>query len=153
MQIYEPENLKDQFRDLRHLQDISVVPILDRIIERLLEDLKEDPTKYGVSGVRNISQIPHSMDFSCNLIVGKEILTMTMHRLNLSLINEDPNWWMTFKIRLDGNEQLCDKVFSRFREFIGELDSKTLKEEATNILTKGKTYNLNGEMYNFYLDI
>lgn len=152
MKVYEPRDLKEQFRDLMLLQDISVIPIMDRAIEKFLKDIKEDPEKYGVSGV-SFFQIPHSMDISYNLIGGEEKLTIVIQKMNLSFIREDPNWWMGFKVRIEGSEELCSKIFSDLKEFIGQLNLKALKEEATVILTKGKTYNLNGEMYNFYLDI
>jgi len=151
MLVYEPKNLREQIRELRHLQDFSVIPILDRIVERFVKDLYEDSSKYNASAIRAIQTSENNVSF--NVIIGKEILTLTIYRTNINSINEDPNWWMRFKIKLNGKEELCSRFIGLFKEFVGQQNFRELKDEATSVLTKGKTYNLNNEMYNFYLDI
>ena len=152
MPDYEARNLKEQFVEIRHLQDFSVIPLLDRIMDKLVIDIKNDPSKYAASSF-DIEKSQDDLKIVFKLAVNRKSVKMIFHRTNLDALNENNVWWMTYKMKIEGEEETCKIFLERIKDFIAKQKLNNLKAEAVEKLRKWKTYRLNGEMYNFYLDI
>lgn len=159
MQIYEPKNLKKQFKQLERLSDFVLIPIFDRVINYFLSDLNHDLPKYGVSDYKQLPKqfIKYSEGLwglvgdKYHLVVDGKIISMTTFITDINAKDYDELWWMIYKIVFEGNDEGVNKLFERFKRFVGQQNLDELIKAAEEELQKGKTECLSRDIYDFYL--
>ena len=156
MQTFEPTNLKEQFGQLERLHDFTLIPIFDRVTDYFLSDLNHNPSKYDVSDGRGMEQPGEGLwryvNSGYNLVVDGKIVSMTVRRTNIDVVDDDEYLWMVNRVEFDGNKEGTNKLCGHFKRFIGQQKLDELIKAATEELQKGKTYHLSQEMCGFYLN-
>ena len=148
MHTYIPKNLREQFPQLRDLQDLTLFPILDIAFN---EWLKQIPDSVVSDIKRQSKQDYFSPHDSYNCVVDGKIVQVNVSGSDIDVCDEDEFWYMNSEVSFDGDEVASRRLFERFSEFVGKQRLESLVSKSKEELEKGKTYHLSSEMRDFYL--
>ena len=148
MQTYTPKNLREQFPQLKDLQDLTLFPILEVTFSKWLKEVPD-------SVVSDIKRLPKHDCFSPHnsytCVVNGKIVQVNVSGSDIDVCDEDEFWYMNSRISFDGDEVASKKLFERFSDFVGKQRLEGLVSMSKIELEKGKTYHLSPEMCKFYL--
>ncbi|GEM_PF-1899687 len=148
MHTYAPKNLKEQFPQLKDLQDLTLSPILEIVFNEWLKQMPD-------SAVSDIKELPKQDYFSPNsyyhCVVDGKIIQMNVFGRDIDVCDEDESWHMVSEVSFGGDEVASKQLFEKFDDFIGRQRLEELVSLSKRELEKGKTYHLSSEMRDFYL--
>lgn len=148
MYTYTPKNLREQFPELKGLQDLTLFPILDVAFNKWIEQIPDSVATDMKKLPKNNYFSPHE-SYGC--VVDSKLVQVNVSGSDIDVCDEEEFWFMYSRISFDGDELASKRLFERFSEFIGRQKLEELVVMSKTELEKGKTYHLSPETCSFYL--
>lgn len=156
---YRPKNLVDSFNRLKRVNEFTLIPLFDTVIDRFVAKVKKNPQMYGVTDIEKIkhtSGLWSSAGTEYNLVVDGRIISLRIYYTDIKPCeefgDEDEFFYMQSSILFSGQKEAKDaveKIFEKFRIFVGEQD---LIELITCATEKLKGQHITSSASKFYFD-
>jgi len=142
-EVYNIPSLKEQFRQLKNMNDFILTPLLACFFYRWIDNLPDEL----ITDIRKESR-ERNEAFYC-AVEGK-IVKIDVQGRDIDVEDADESWFMAENIYFKGREEQVNKIFGRFKGFVGRSNLEAMIYFSREELAKGKTHHLSSEMLNFY---
>ena len=144
MIFYEVQDLKQQFKEFERLQNLTLVPLFDRIANSFYRDLKENPSKYDISDGRMAEDGEYIM------VVNGKLVSFRNYHISIDDAGAGYNkLGMVDRMGFGCNEKGAMKIYQGAKNFVKNRNLDDLLKEAKQKLGF-KPNNLSPEMGSFY---
>lgn len=155
MLTYGAKDLKKRFSELNHLEDVKLVPLMCVLIQKFLEDVATDWTKYGINGFDEVED-NKKKPFTkvCIAMYGRLALKIITRHTNIYATDGESGGYMSSNLEFDSGsiDKPAGLMHQKLLEFVQRLNLPELKHDAAVLLrTRAKLSHLIKGINDFYL--
>lgn len=151
---YGAQDLKQQFPELKKLQDLTVVPLVTLVIEKFLKDMEDNWTKYGINHFEAIEN-PAKKKFlkdMYSVMMDMAFVKIVVGYSNIYITDGEGGGYVISNIEFNSGatEMYACELHRKFIEFVKTFELAQLKYEAAVLLSKIQRQHLIAEIEKFY---
>ncbi|QQG39782.1 MAG: hypothetical protein HYS81_05475 [Candidatus Aenigmatarchaeota archaeon] len=141
---YGVKDFRAQFRGLEELMDLTVVPMVDRVVRGFESVLVSRPAAYGITDVRK------NLDTFYEVVMGGKLVDIYFTERNVDARNSRGYWGMNSGVKVLGRDDLARSLMGDVRSLAAAQPLESWKGEATQALREGDVSKLHEEMREYY---
>ena len=149
MEKYTAEDLKVPFPELGKYNEFTLVPLLDGLFERWVEQLPNET----ITDIQKDREDQFARNSSYTCVVNGKLVRIGVYRVDIDVVDEDEHWYMAKTLIFDdfsGRNMENKKAHEDFCGFARKQKLEDLVQSAAKELERGKIYHFKHEMVKFY---
>lgn len=153
---YSAKDLKKQFSELRQLDNLTIVPLMNIILCDFLVDLQSNYEKYNITGFDVLEEFNKRTVFSDTYVatISTVAVKIKVAYLNIYVTDGGFAWYMPASIMFNSGDthKFAQNLHAELKEFIKRQKISELITKAKSVLKKAKPKHLISEIAEFYLE-
>lgn len=151
---YKAENLKKRFPELKQLDDLTVVPLMDVIICDFLEDLQNEPRKYDITNFYTLHEYDRKNIFDDEYVamLGVVAIEIKVYYTDIYVVDGGAVWYMCSSVIFNSGDasEFAQGLRTKLKEFVKRQNLSELKRKVIFKLKKAKPKHLIPKIAEFY---